>query len=99
MPDEEMYVNVDRHGNTGASSLPIALGEYLQLHPAEVGDHFLLVAFGGGLTWAASVVRWADVPAIRNVARIANVVIRGKLMTKPAIDRILASHRRMSGTK
>ena len=60
-----MYVNVDRHGNTGASSLPIALGEYLQIHPAEVGDHFLLVAFGGGLTWAASVVRWADVAAIR----------------------------------
>lgn len=61
----QMYVNVDRHGNTGASSLPIALGEYLQHHPADVGDHFLLVAFGGGLTWAASVVRWADVAAIR----------------------------------
>ncbi len=61
----QMYVNIDRHGNTGASSLPIALGEYLQLHPADVGDNFLLVAFGGGLTWAASVIRWADVPAVR----------------------------------
>lgn len=61
----QMYVNVQRHGNTGASSLPIALGEYLQQHPADVGDHFLLVAFGGGLTWAASVVRWADIPAVR----------------------------------
>ena len=36
------------HGNTGAASVPIALGEYLLLHPAEVGDHFLMVAFGGG---------------------------------------------------
>jgi 3-oxoacyl-[acyl-carrier-protein] synthase-3 len=61
----QMYVNIDRYGNTGASSLPIALGEYLQNHPAEVGDNFLLVAFGGGLTWAASVLRWADVAAIR----------------------------------
>ncbi len=60
----QMYVNVQWHGNTGASSLPIALGEYLQANPAEAGDNFLLVAFGGGLTWAASVVRWADVPAI-----------------------------------
>jgi 3-oxoacyl-[acyl-carrier-protein] synthase III len=61
----QMFVNIDRHGNTGASSLPIALSEYLQLHPAEIGDNFLFVAFGGGLTWAASVVRWADVPAVR----------------------------------
>jgi 3-oxoacyl-[acyl-carrier-protein] synthase-3 len=60
----QMYVNVDRHGNSGASSLPIALGEYLQRHPAEVGDNFLFVAFGGGLTWAAAVVRWADIAAI-----------------------------------
>jgi 3-oxoacyl-[acyl-carrier-protein] synthase-3 len=62
---DQMYVNVDRHGNTGAPSVAIALDEYLQLHGAEVGDHFLLVAFGGGLTWAASVVRWADIPAVR----------------------------------
>jgi 3-oxoacyl-[acyl-carrier-protein] synthase III len=62
---EQMYVNIDRHGNTGAPSVAIALGEYLQRNPAEVGDNFLLVAFGGGLTWAAAVVRWADIPAIR----------------------------------
>jgi imidazolonepropionase-like amidohydrolase len=36
---------------------------------------------------------------IRNIARIENVVVRGKLMTKPAIDKILASHRRAGGTK
>jgi 3-oxoacyl-[acyl-carrier-protein] synthase-3 len=60
-----MFVNVERHGNTGASSIGIALGEYLESQPAEVGDNFLFVAFGGGLTWAAAVIRWADVAAIR----------------------------------
>jgi 3-oxoacyl-[acyl-carrier-protein] synthase-3 len=65
-----LYVNIDRHGNTGASSLPIALGEYLELHPAEVGDNFLFVAFGGGLTWAAAVLRWADVAAIQRERRL-----------------------------
>jgi 3-oxoacyl-[acyl-carrier-protein] synthase-3 len=64
LAESQMYVNVERYGNTGASSLPFALDEYLEMHPADVGDNFLLVAFGGGLTWAASVVRWADVPAI-----------------------------------
>jgi 3-oxoacyl-[acyl-carrier-protein] synthase-3 len=65
LPAEKMFVNVDRHGNTGASSIPIALGEYLQQRPARAGDNFLLVAFGGGLTWGACVLRWADIAAIR----------------------------------
>ena len=64
LPAEKMFVNVDRHGNTGAASIALALGEYLQVRPASVGDHFLLVAFGGGLTWGACVLRWADVAAI-----------------------------------
>jgi 3-oxoacyl-[acyl-carrier-protein] synthase-3 len=64
LPAEKMFVNVDRHGNTGAASIALALGEYLQVRPARVGDQFLLVAFGGGLTWGACVLRWADVAAI-----------------------------------
>jgi len=63
LPPEKMYINVDRFGNTGAASIALALGEYLQVRPAHVGDHFLLVAFGGGLTWGACVLRWADVAA------------------------------------
>ena len=64
LPADKMYINVDRHGNTGAASIALALGEYLQSRPAHIGDHFLLVAFGGGLTWGACVLRWADVAAI-----------------------------------
>lgn len=59
-PRERMFVNVDRFGNTGAASIPIALCEHLAQTPAQPGDHFLFVAFGGGLTWGAAVLRWAD---------------------------------------
>jgi len=64
LPREKFYINVDRHGNTGATSVAIAMGEMLREQPAEVGDHYLLVAFGGGFTWASLVLRWADVGAI-----------------------------------
>lgn len=69
VPPERMFVNIDRHGNTGACSVPIAMGEYLRQSPAEAGDHLLLVAFGGGLTWSAAVLRWADIPAVRRERR------------------------------
>lgn len=63
--DQQMFVNIDRYGNTGASSIPIAMGEFLQSNAIDVGEHLLLVAFGGGLTWGAAVLRWADIPAIK----------------------------------
>jgi 3-oxoacyl-[acyl-carrier-protein] synthase-3 len=64
LPPGSMFVNVDRYGNTGASSVAIALSEFLDTEPVQPGDHLLLVAFGGGLTWASTVVRWANVDAI-----------------------------------
>jgi 3-oxoacyl-[acyl-carrier-protein] synthase-3 len=64
VPREKFYINVDRHGNTGSTSVAIALGEMLRDQPAQVGDNFLLVSFGGGFTWAALVLRWADIAAI-----------------------------------
>jgi 3-oxoacyl-[acyl-carrier-protein] synthase-3 len=63
--DERMFINIDRYGNTGASSIPIALGEFLQGNRIAVGENMLLVAFGGGLTWGATVLRWADIAAIK----------------------------------
>jgi 3-oxoacyl-[acyl-carrier-protein] synthase-3 len=64
LPWEKMYVNVDRYGNTSAASAPIALSEYLDTEGARPGDHILFVAFGGGLTWASAVLRWADRDAL-----------------------------------
>ena len=63
LPVEKMFVNLDRYGNTGAASIPIAMCEYFEQHPAQRGDNFLLIAFGGGLTWAAAVIRWDDLHA------------------------------------
>jgi 3-oxoacyl-[acyl-carrier-protein] synthase III len=61
---DRMFVNVGQYGNTGAASIPLALCEFQEAGPLRAGDHLLLVAFGGGLTWAAAVVCWADVGAL-----------------------------------
>ena len=58
IPDERCYVNIDRYGNTSAASIPIALAEAVRSGRIERGDVLLMAAFGAGLTWAASVVRW-----------------------------------------
>jgi len=58
IPEERCYVNIDRFGNTSAASIPIALDEAVRLGRIVSDDVVLMVAFGAGLTWAASVVRW-----------------------------------------
>ena len=65
VPGDKVYVNVDRHGNTGAASVPLALAEIASGDAVDIGDNLLLVAFGGGLTWGAAVLRWADIAAIK----------------------------------
>ncbi|MDO8686431.1 MAG: beta-ketoacyl-ACP synthase III [Clostridiales bacterium] len=55
----KVYVNVPRYGNTGAASLAVALDEAASGGMIEKGDYFVLVGFGGGLTWASSLIRWA----------------------------------------
>jgi 3-oxoacyl-[acyl-carrier-protein] synthase-3 len=65
LSQDKMFVNLDRYGNTAAASVPIALCEFADAQAVRPGDNLLLVAFGGGLTWAAAVVRWADVSLIR----------------------------------
>jgi 3-oxoacyl-[acyl-carrier-protein] synthase-3 len=64
LPMEKVFINIERYGNTGAASVAIALSEYLSQGPPEPGADLLLVSFGGGLTWAAAVLRWADVAAL-----------------------------------
>ncbi len=58
IPDERCYVNIERYGNTSAASIPIALDEAVREGKIKPGDIVLMAAFGAGLTWAASVVRW-----------------------------------------
>lgn len=58
IPAERSFVNIDRYGNTSAASIPIALDEAVRGGSVKPGDVVLMAAFGAGLTWAASVVRW-----------------------------------------
>lgn len=58
IPQERCFVNIDRYGNTSAASIPIALDEAVRAGRVERGQVVLMAAFGAGLTWAASVVRW-----------------------------------------
>jgi len=58
IPAEKCYVNLDRYGNTSAASIPIALDEAVREGHVKRGQVVLMAAFGAGLTWAASVVRW-----------------------------------------
>ena len=53
-----MYVNIDRIGNTSAASVPIALDEANRRGLLKRGDLIAFVAFGGGLSWASTILRW-----------------------------------------
>ena len=55
---EQLFVNLDRYGNTSAASVVIALDEAVASGKVRRGDLVLLVAFGGGLTWGAAVIEW-----------------------------------------
>ncbi len=56
--DRKVFLNIEKYGNTSAASVPIALDEANRKGLLNKGDNVLMVAFGGGLTWAASLVRW-----------------------------------------
>lgn len=58
IPMEKVMVNVDRYGNTSAASIPLALAQAEQEGRLKRGTLMLLVAFGAGFTWGATVVRW-----------------------------------------
>lgn len=58
VPLERFLVNLDRYGNTSAAAVAIALDEANRTGRMQVGDTILLVVFGGGLTWASSVIEW-----------------------------------------
>jgi 3-oxoacyl-[acyl-carrier-protein] synthase-3 len=58
IPRDKVYVNIDRYGNTSAASVPILLHETLQAGRIKRGDLCLLVAFGTGFNWGASLLRW-----------------------------------------
>ncbi len=58
LPDDKMYNNIMRYGNTTAASIPIALSEAVEEGKIERGDLVAFAAFGSGFTWGGALVRW-----------------------------------------
>jgi 3-oxoacyl-[acyl-carrier-protein] synthase III len=58
LPMEKFYTNLEHYGNTSAAAVAIALDEAHRTGRIKVNDYILMVVFGGGLTWASSVVQW-----------------------------------------
>ncbi len=58
VPIEKFYINLPRYGNMSAASAAVALDESAREGRFQRGDLILIVAFGAGLTWGATVVRW-----------------------------------------
>jgi len=55
---DKFFVNLDRYGNTSAASIAIALDEMNKTNLLKAGDKIILVGFGGGLTYGASLIEW-----------------------------------------
>lgn len=58
LPVEKVFVNIEKYGNTSAASVPIAVDEAVRSGRVREGDLLLMVVFGSGFTWGASLVRW-----------------------------------------
>jgi 3-oxoacyl-[acyl-carrier-protein] synthase-3 len=58
IPDEKIFINIDKFGNTSAASIPIAIDECARAGKIQRGDIIVLVAFGAGLTWGANVIEF-----------------------------------------
>ncbi len=57
LPENKMYINITNYGNTSSASVPIAFNECRNQGKVKQGDVVIFVAFGGGLTWGATVIR------------------------------------------
>ena len=58
LPMEKVFLNMDRYGNTSAASIPLALDEAVRTALVKDGSLVMIAAFGSGLTWASSLIRW-----------------------------------------
>jgi 3-oxoacyl-[acyl-carrier-protein] synthase-3 len=59
IPMEKVYTNIHKYGNTSSATIPIALDEANREGLLTKGLHVLLVSFGAGLTWGASIINWS----------------------------------------
>ncbi len=57
LPTEKVMINIEKYGNTTAGTIPLCLWEWEK--KLKKGDNIILAAFGGGITWGATLVKWA----------------------------------------
>ena len=55
---EKVYVTIEKYGNISSATVPIALDEAFRTGTIKPGSKVVLTAFGGGLTWASSLIKW-----------------------------------------
>ncbi len=58
MPMDRVIVTIDRHGNTSAASIPLALDTAIREQKIQRGDTLLMEAFGGGFTWGSALIKY-----------------------------------------
>lgn len=58
LPEEKVYSNIHKYGNTTAASIPIAISEAIMDGKIKNNDLICLAAFGSGFTWASAMIRW-----------------------------------------
>lgn len=80
---ERFYLNLEKAGNTSAASIPLALCDAVKDGLLKPDDNVVFVGFGGGLTWAASVVKWNVTPpkismVDREWKRARYMIVRGR---------------------
>ncbi|WP_211323321.1 beta-ketoacyl-ACP synthase III [Amycolatopsis palatopharyngis] len=69
VPREDVVVNIERTGNTSAASIPLALTDACVDGTLKAGDKVLLSAFGAGLTWGSTVLRWPELSGVESPHR------------------------------
>ncbi len=59
-PEEKVFVNIHKYGNTSAATIPIALTEALEQGLVTPGSRIIMAAFGAGFTWGGTAVKWGE---------------------------------------
>jgi 3-oxoacyl-[acyl-carrier-protein] synthase-3 len=57
---DKVCMNLDKYGNMSSASIPVALDEAVRNNTIKDGDNVILVGFGGGLTWGATLLKWTS---------------------------------------
>jgi len=76
LPRERAIGNIERYGNTSSASIPISLDEVVREGRLEPGDNVSLVAFGGGATWGATLMKWTMKTPLKPVAAMPAIAGR-----------------------